>query len=343
MSPLHRIVSHPRTDENDEFLVFSFVSKAMIVTSPSAAALNVSHFPAISSLSAGMQSLPAVQFELSPPGAPCSRIVFDYSASLVCNFSDGTSRSGVNFFPGGISSHNLGQTELRGTIRASCRFSVEGWTFGTVASCQIRVIIPVLAISALTPSFSVEAGPAVSGYLIGFLPSQVSGASLIWSSNSSGVPCVVVQLSDSFNNPATKSQVSFLLSAFLFGTVIPYELMGETTVQSDHSGIVRWCNVRVSIVVMQPVRLRVSGASMNWLLPTLINVSRSGEAATISAGNTSTVLNSTTPVSSGISLPAIMFIVLDAAGNVAVGNGQSVVIRLRVINVSNKTSAMYVW
>ena len=147
------------------------------MTSPSAAALNVSHFPAISSLSAGMQSLPAVQFELSPPGAPCSRIVFDYSASLVCNFSDGTSRSGVNLFPGGISSNNLGQTELRGTIRASCRFSVEGWTFGTVASCQIRVIIPVLAISALTPSFSVEAGPAVSGYLIGFLPSQVSGAS----------------------------------------------------------------------------------------------------------------------------------------------------------------------
>jgi len=333
------MVSNPRAEENGELLVFSSVSKVMTLISPTTPALNVVSFPAISSLSAGVQALPAIQFELTSPGAPCSRIVFDYSASLVCLFLNGTSRSDVKFFPGG----NAGKTELRGTTRASCRFSIEGWTFGTVASCQLRVIIPVLAISVLTPSFSVEAGPAVSGTLIGFLPQQVSGASIIWSSNSSGVPCVAVQLSDSFNNLATKSQETFSLSAFLFGTVIPYELMGETTVQSDHSGIVRWCNVRVSIVVMQPVRLRVSGASMNWLLPTLINVSRSGEAATISAGNTSTVLNSTTPVSSGISLPAIMFIVLDAAGNVAVGNGQSVVIRLRVINVSNKTSAKYVW
>ena len=111
--------------------------------------------------------------------------------------------------------------------------------------------------------------------------------------------------------------------------------------QSDHSGIVRWCNVRVSIVVLQPVRLRVSGASMNWLLPTSINVSRSGAATAISAGNAGAVLNSTTSVSSGAGLPTVSFFVLDAAGNVAAGNGQRVVIRLRVIRVSNKTFAMY--
>ena len=316
----------------------------MIVTSPSAAALNVSHFPAISSLSAGMQSLPAVQFELSPPGAPCSRIVFDYSASLVCNFSDGTSRSGVNFFPGGISSHNLGQTELRGTIRASCRFSVEGWTFGTVASCQIRVIIPVLAISALTPSFSVEAGPAVSGYLIGFLPSQVSGASILWSSNSSGVPCVEVQLLDAFNNPATKSQVPFLLSAFLFETVIPYELFGETTARTDGMGIVRWCNIRVSAVSSQPVCLRASGSSLSWILPTCTNVSRSGVATALSWENSSAVINSTTPVISGTGLSAIRFLVSDAAGNIASDSAQRIVIRLRVVRtVFNGSSSLYVF
>ncbi len=333
----HHIVSNPRAEENGELLVFSSVSKAMTLMSPTTPSLNVVSFPAISSLSAGVQALPAIQFELTSPGAPCSRIVFDYSASLVCLFLNGTSRSDVKFFLG----ENAGKTELRVTTRASCRFSVEGWTFGTVASCQLRVIIPVLAISALTPSFSVEAGPAVSGTLIGFLPQQVSGASIIWSSNSSGVPCIAVQLSDSFNNLATKSQETFSLSAFLFGTVISYELMGETSVQTDHSGIVRWCNVRVSTVVLQPVRLRVSGASMNWLLPTSINVSRSGAATAISAGNAGAMLNSTTSVSSGAGFPTVSFFVLDAAGNVAAGNGQMVVIRLRVIRISNKTFAMY--
>ena len=314
----------------------------MNVLSAQAAALKVLPFFNVGTLSAGMQSLPATKFELSFPEAPCSRIVFDYSASLSCTFPNGSTKIDVAFFPNGSSSTNAGQTVLRGTTRASCTFLVEGWTFGTVGSCQIRVIIPVLTISALTPPFSVEAGPAVSGNLIGILPSQVSGASIIWSSNTSGVPCVAVQLLDAFNNPATKSQVSFSLSAFLLGTMIPYQLLGETTVQTDSSGVVRWCSVRASVVVSQPVRLNVSGPSSNWLLPTSINISRSGVATAISAGNAMAVLNSTSSVSSGAGLPALKFMVSDAAGNVAAGSENILVIRLRVIRVSNKTSAMYV-
>ena len=346
LPPFHHFVFNPRTDENDGLLVFSFASKAMNVKSPKTATLKVVNLSAVGSLSAGEQSLPAIQFELSSPGAPCSRIVFDYSASLLCNMSNGTSKNDVAFFPRGNSSGNAGQTELAGTTRESCSFSIEGWTFGTVASCQIRVIIPLLNIEALTASFSVEAGPAVTGSLIGILPSQVSGASIIWSSNTSGVLCLAVQLSDAFNNPATKSKDSFLLSAFLLGAMISYPLLGETTVQTDGSGVVRWCNVRVSVVVLQPVSLHISGASMIWHIPTSINVSRSGLATAISAGmqaNASALLNATTPISSGAGMPAITFIASDAAGNIAAGNGQTVMIRLRVIRVSNKTSAMYVW
>jgi len=49
--------------------------------------------------------------------------------------------------------------------------------FGILASCMMWVIIPFfLAISAFTPYFSVEAGPAVPGTIIGFLPSQITGS-----------------------------------------------------------------------------------------------------------------------------------------------------------------------
>ena len=247
------------------------------------------------------------------------------------------------FFPLGNASNNAAQTEFRGRIRASCAFYFQGWTFATAGSCRIRVNIPVLAISELTPSFLVQAGPALTGKLIGFLPSQISGASTVWSSNSSGIPCVSAQLSDAFGNLVTVSQDSFLLTAFPLGTVIPYALYGETSVRTDSIGVAHWCDIRVSVVVSQPVCLRVSGPSMNWILPTCVNVSQPGLASAISLGNTSAVLNSTTPILSGAGLPIITFVASDAAGNVASGNGQTIVIRLRVVRtVLNRSSSMYV-
>ena len=302
-------------------------------------------FPAFVSLSAGVQPLPITGFELfsSRSELNCSRLVFDFSASLECSFSNGTSRRDVAFFPMGNASNKAAQTEFRGRIRASCAFHFQGWSFATAGSCRIRVNIPVLTISELTPSFSVQAGPALTGKLIGFLPSQISGASTIWSFNSTGLPCVSAQLSDAFGNLVTVSQDSFLLTAFPLGTVIPYALYGETSVRTDSNGVAHWCNIRVSVVLSQPVCLRVSGPSMNWILPTCVNVSQPGLASSISLANASAVLNSTTPILSGAGLPAMRFVASDAAGNIASGNGQTIVIRLRVIRtVLNRSSSMYV-
>ena len=302
--------------------------------------------PAIGALTAGLHSLPVTQFQLSSSSTDfnCSRVAFDYSASLLCNFSNGSSKSDVAFYPRGSIINNSAQVVFRGRTRASCRFHIEGWKFAAAGFCQIRVSIPVMAVSALTRVFSVDAGPAVSGNLVGLLPSEVRGASIIWSSNSSGIPCIAAQLSDAFGNLVFKSQESFALSAFLSETVIPYELFGETTARTDGMGVVHWCNIRVSAVSSQPVCLRVSGASINWILPTCTNVSRSGVASVLSWDNTSAVINSTMPVISGIGLPAIRFLVSDAAGNLASDSGQRIVIRLRVVRtILNGTSSLYVF
>jgi hypothetical protein len=331
------------TDENDVLRVFSFASKAMNVKPLTSAPLIQVLFPAVGSLSAGLQSLPKTQFQLISTGSElnCPRVVFNYSSSLLCNFSNGTSKIDVAFFPRASFADRYAQVMFEGSVRGSCSFYVEGWQFAHVGSCQIRVSIPVLALSVLTPFFAVRAGPAVYGNLIGFLPSQVNGASIIWSSNTSGIPCIAAQLSDEFHNPALMSEQSFLLSAFSFGTVIPYELFGETTARTNSGGVAHWCHVRVSVVSSLPVCLRVTGANVNWTLPTCINVSGSGLATVISLGSTGNLLNSTGPVISGPGLPKITFVVSDAAGNVAYG--RAVVIRMRVVRiVATNSSSMYV-
>jgi hypothetical protein len=318
----------------------------MTVTSLTSVPVIEVFFPAIGALSAGLQSLPVTQFQLSSSRTDfnCSRVVIEYSASLFCNFSNGTSMSDVAFYPRGFAANNSAQVVFRGRTRASCRFHVEGWMFATAGFCQIRVSIPVMAVSARTPVFSVDAGPAVSGNLVGLFPSEVRGASIIWSTNSSGIPCIAAQLSDAFGNLAFMSSESFLLSAFLFETVIPYELFGETTARTDGMGIVRWCNIRVSAVSSQPVCLRASGSSLSWILPTCTNVSRSGVATALSWENSSAVINSTTPVISGTGLSAIRFLVSDAAGNIASDSAQRIVIRLRVVRtVFNGSSSLYVF
>lgn len=337
------VLSDYLADENDVFRVFSFASKAMNVKPLTSAPLIQVLFPAVGSLSAGLQSLPKTQFQLTSSGSElrCSRIFFNYSSSLFCNFSNGTSKSDVAFLPRAAFNDRLAQVMFGGSVRGSCDFYIEGWQFASAGSCQIRVSIPVLAISVLTPFFTVVAGPAVYGNLIGFLPSQVSGASIIWSSNASGIPCFAAHFSDEFHNPVLMSEESFLLSAFFFGTVIPYELLGGTTARTNSAGIAHWCHTRVSVVSSLPVCLRVSGANVNWTLPTCINVSGSGLATVITLGNTSDVLNSTLPVISGAGLPKITFVVSDAAGNVAYG--RVVVIRMRVIRtVMMNSSLMYV-
>ena len=129
------------------------------------------------------------------------------------------------------------------------------------------------------------------------------------------------------------------MSAFLLGTMIPYQLMEGTTLQTYGIGVVHWCSVRASVDVSQHVRLNVSGPSSNWILPTSINISRSGVATVIYAGNAMAVLNSMSSVSSGAGLPALKFMVSDAAGNVADGSENILVMRLRVICF---TAAMYV-
>ena len=331
----------PRADESNDLLLFSFASKAITVKPVTLAPSIKVFFPGFVSLSVGIQPLPVTGFQLHSSTAEfnCSRIVFDFSASLVCNFSNGTSRGDVAFFPTGNVSQ---QTEFRGRSRASCNFNVQGWTFVAVGSCQIRVTIPGLAISELTPSFLVDAGPAVTGQLIGNLPTRISGGSTIWSSNSSGAPCISARLSDAFSNLVTTSKESFLLSAFLLGTMVPYALLGETYARTDGDGVARWCQARVSVVLSQPICLRVSGLSMNLILPTCINVSQPGEASAVSLGNTSAVLNST-PILSGAGVPRIRLVVSDSAGNVASGNGQLIVIRLRVVRtVLNSSSTMCV-
>jgi hypothetical protein len=314
-------------------LFFSFASKAITVKPLlSVPAIKV-FFPGFVSLSAGMQPLPVAGFQVHPSMAEfnCSRVVFDFSASLMCNFSNGSSRGDVAFLPMGNASKNLVLTEFRGRTRASCNFNVQGWTFVTAGLCRIRVSIPVLAISELTPSFLVNAGPAVTGQLIGFLPSRISGASAIWSSNSSGIPCISVQLSDAFNNLVTTSQESFLLSAFLSGTAMSYALHGNTYARTDANGVAHWCDARVSVVVSQPVCFRISGVSINWVLPTCINISQPGVATAVNMGNASAAINSTTPILPGAGVPKITLVVSDSAGNVASGNGQLIVIRLRVL------------
>jgi hypothetical protein len=334
-----------RTDENDEMVPFFVASSAFTVRPLTLAPVINVVFPAFVSLSAGVQPMPITGFQLfsSKAELDCSRVVFDFSASLVCNFSNGTSRAGVAFFSMGNVPDDPAQSEFRGRIRASCFFNVGGWIFITAGSCRIRVSIPVLDIFELTPLFLVDAGPALTGKLIGFLPSQISGASTIWSSNSSGIPCVSVQLSDAFGNLVKVSQEMFLLTAFLQGTVIPYALHGETSVRTDGNGVAHWCNVRVSVVLSQPVCFRVSGPSMNWTLPTCVNISQPGLVSAISLGNASAVLNSMTPILSGAGLPTIRFVASDSAGNIASGNGQSIVIRLRVRRtVLNSSSPMYV-
>ena len=341
-----RIAINVCADENDELRVFSFSSKPMNVAALKSVPFIEVFFPSVGALSAGLHSLPVTQFQLSSSGADfnCSRVVFDYLTSLFCDFLNGTSSSNVAFFPRGAAAYNSAQVVLKDRTRASCRFHVEGWKFSSVGSCRIRVSIPVLAISALTPSFSVNAGPAVFGSLIGLLPSQISGASIIWSTNFSGIPCIAALLSDAFNNPASLSQASFLLSAFHLGTLLPYELFGETSAKTDGTGVARWCNVRVSAVSSQPVCLRLSGANMNWTLPTCINVSRAGVAAALSWGNSSAVLNSTTPVLSGAGLPKMRIVVSDAAGNIVSSSGQRIVIRLRVMRtVLNGSSSRCVF
>jgi hypothetical protein len=330
-------------DENDELQLFSFSSKPMNVAALKSVPFIEVLFPSVGALSAGLHSLPVTQFQLSSSGADfnCSRVVFDYLASLFCDFLNGTSSNNVAFFLGGAVAYNSAQVAFTGRTRASCRFQVEGWKFSTVGTCQIRVSIPVLAISALTPSFSVDAGPAQVGSLLGFLPSQVSGASIIWSTNSSGIPCIAALLSDAFSNPASNSQAKFYLSAFRLGTLLPYELFGETSVKTDGAGVARWCNVRASAVSSEPICLRLFGANLNWTLPTCINVSRAGVATALSWGNSSAVLNSTTPVVSGAGLPKMRIVVSDAAGNIASNSGQRIVIRLRVMRtVFNESSSV---
>jgi hypothetical protein len=330
------------SDENDKLMVFSFNSMAITVNPLMETPSMVVSFPDVATLSAGVHSLPSAEFRLISPKSEikCSKVVFDYSASLFCTFLNGSSQGNVPFFPRGNSSNGPVQSESRGRTRASCNFFVGGWTLLSVGICQIRVHIPVLAISASTPSFSVNPGPAVSGNLVGVLPSEVSGASVIWSSNSSGVPCIVVQLWDAFNNPA--SQEKFLLSAFLHGTGIPYLLTGETSAQTDSGGFVQWCNIFTTVVASQFVHLHASGSRLNWSFPTLINVSLPGIASVLSAKNIVEAMNSTTPILPGQSLPTITFSATDSAGNTASSKRQSVVIRLRVVRVSNNLTAKYV-
>ncbi len=302
-------------------------------------------FPAVGALSAGLHSLPVVQFELSSVGGDfnCSRVVFDFSASLFCSFSNGSSTSDVAFFAM-EAVNNSAQVVVKGTSRSSCRFFVGGWRFMTVGSCGIRVSVPILSISAVTSSFSVKAGPAVSGILLGFIPSEISGASRIWTINSSGVLCVAARFSDAFDNPVSMSQEKFLLSAFLFGTALPYEILGDTTARTNDTGIAHWCDVRVSTVSSQPVCLRISWASVNWSVPTCTNVSRSGVGSALSWGNMNNFFNSTPRVTSGAGLPSLKFAVSDDAGNIASNSGKHIVIRLRVLrSFSNRSSSVYVF
>ncbi len=333
------------TDNDGVLLFFSFASKAMTVMPLRSIPFIEVFFPAVGDLSAGLHSLPVVQFALSFTGDDlnCSRVVFDYSASLFCNFSNGSLTSDVAFFAM-EAVNNSAQIVYKGTSRASCRFFVAGWKFMTVGSCGILVKIPVLAISVVTPPFSVKAGTAVSGILVGFLPSQIKGASSIWSINSSGILCVAAHLSDAFDNPVSVSEETFLLSAFLFGTAIPYKLLGDTTARTDNIGIARWCNVQVSAVSSQLICLRISGASINWSLPTCTNVSRSGVASALSWGSMNNAFNSTPHVISGAGLPSFKFAVSDGAGNVASDSERHVVIRLRVVrSVFNRSSLVYVY
>ncbi len=333
----------PRADENDNLLIFSFASKSITVKPLTLVPAIKVYLPSFVSLTVGLEPLPFTGFQLysSISDFNCSRMVFNFFASLECHFLNGTFRDDVAFFLRGNISQQAAQIKFIGRTRASCHFNVQGWTLINAGSCQIRVSIPDLAISELTPSFLVEAGPAVSGQLLGFLPSRINGGSIIWTSNSSGIPCIAVQLSDAFNNLVTNSAESYLLSAFLLGTVMPYTLLGEVNVQTDGNGVARWCNLRMSVVLSKPICLRVSGVSMNWIFPSCVNVSQPGVATALSVRNASDVLNST--ILSGAGIPQIRLVLSDSAGNVAYGNGQVVAIRLRVIRtVRNSNSSSYV-
>jgi len=137
------VLSDYLADENDVFRVFSFASKAMNVKPLTSAPLIQVLFPAVGSLSAGLQSLPKTQFQLTSSGSElrCSRIFFNYSSSLFCNFSNGTSKSDVAFLPRAAFNDRLAQVMFKGSVRGSCDFYVEGWQFASAGSCQIRVSI----------------------------------------------------------------------------------------------------------------------------------------------------------------------------------------------------------
>jgi hypothetical protein len=271
---------------------------------------------------AGVVSTSPAVVSLVNTGALCSRLVFEYTASVSCLSNQVFVP--VAFFPDGSCTDGQGLLALRNKIQRTCDIDLQQWTFSFVGSCQI-VIDALLFNSTLTIPISVKVGEPSDVAIIGILQSHIAEGGIIWSNHASvsALKCLELSFKDKCNNTRDVGGFTCKLSGFL-SNMSQYALLGETSVDASTNGRCIWCRARTSRHAPLLIRLQVQWLQAQRFLQPLVNVSGPGEAAVVSPV-TRLITNQT---AAGNVLTPLTFRLFDANG-VSVAR-RNTVIRVRI-------------
>jgi hypothetical protein len=272
---------------------------------------------------AGVVSTSPAVVSLGNTGVPCSRLVFEYTASVSCLSNQ--VHVPVAFFPVGFCTDGKGVLALRNKIQRTCDIDLRQWTFAFVGSCQI-LIEALLFNSTLTIPISVKVGEPSDIAVIGNLQSHIAEGGIIWSNHASisALKCLELSFKDKCNNTRDTGGFTCKLSGFL-SNMSQYALLGETIVDASTNGRCIWCRARTSRQAPLLIRLHVQWLQAQRFLQPLVNVSGPGEVAVVSLV-TPLIPNQTT---AGNVLTPLTFRLFDANGVLVAS--RNTIIRVRII------------